>query len=151
MGANNFHFCELFRTLLRTNTKLMDLLTIPPNTMHLIERSKNGVTKSEIKALQLKAQLTNDQLSSILHITPRAIQKYESSYVLKPRESERAIAVAQLYARGFEFMGEARFLRWVNREHVSLGRRRPVDLLDTHFGIMLITDELGRIEHGVLA
>ena len=129
----------------------MDLLTIPSDPMSLIERSKNGVTKSEIKKLQLKAQLTGDQLANILHITSRALQKYESSYVLKPRESEKAIAVAQLYARGFEFMGEERFLRWMNREHVSLGRRRPVDLLDTHFGIMLITDELGRIEHGVLA
>ena len=129
----------------------MNLLTIPPNTMHLIERSKNGVTKQEIKGLQTKAQLTNDQLAAILHITTRSWQKYDPSDVLKPRVSERAIAVAQLYARGFEFLGEARFLRWMNREHVSLGRRRPVDLLDTHFGIMLITDELGRIEHGVLA
>ena len=129
----------------------MNLLTIPSDTMSLIERSKEGVTKDEIKNLQAKAKLTNEQLAAILHLTPRALQKYEPSEVLRPSVSERAIAVAQLYARGFEFIGEERFLRWMNREHVSLDRKRPVDLLDTHFGIVLIGDELGRIEHGVLA
>ena len=94
----------------RTYSTLMNLLTIPPNTMHLIERSKNGVTKQEIKGLQTKAQLTNDQLAAILHITTRSWQKYDPSDVLKPRVSERAIAVAQLYARGFEFLGERVFL-----------------------------------------
>ena len=84
-------------------------------------------------------------------IPGQTIQNYESSELLRASVSERAIALAQLYARGFEFMGEERFLRWMNRQHVSLGRKRPVDLLDTHFGMVLIGDELGRIEHGVLA
>ena len=129
----------------------MNLLAIPSNMMTLIERSKNGVTKEEIKDLQAKAHLTNDQLAAILHLTPRALQKYEPSEVLRSSVSERALALAQLYARGFEFLGEERFLRWMNRAHVSLGRKRPIDLLDTHFGMVLIGDELGRIEHGILA
>lgn len=84
-------------------------------------------------------------------IPGQTIQNYESSELLRASVSERAIALAQLYARGFEFMGKERFLRWMNRQHVSLGRKRPIDLLDTHFGMVLIGDELGRIEHGVLA
>ncbi|MEQ9438474.1 MAG: DUF2384 domain-containing protein [Cyclobacteriaceae bacterium] len=129
----------------------MNLLTIPSNMMTLIERSKHGVTKEEIKDLQAQAQLTNDQLAAILHLTPRALQKYQPLDVLRASVSERALALAQLYARGFEFMGEERFLRWMNRQHLSLGGRRPIDLLDTHFGMVLIGDELGRIEQGVLA
>ena len=129
----------------------MNLLDLPTDIMSLIERSKDGVTKAEIKDLQRRTQLTNEQLARIVHLTPRALQKYELTNALKPSVSERAIALAQLYARGFDMMGEERFLRWMNREHVALGRRKPIDLLDTHFGITLIGDELGRIEHGVLA
>ena len=129
----------------------MDLLELPADIMSLIERSKNGVTKAEVKVLQHKTQLTNEQLAHIVHLTPRALQKYELTDALKPSVSERAIALALLYARGFDVMGEERFLRWMSREHVALGRRKPIDLLDTHFGMTLIGDELGRIEHGVLA
>lgn len=129
----------------------MDLLQLPSDTMVLIERSKNGVTKQELKELQQETRLTNEQLSSIVGLTPRALQNYKMDSLLKLSVSERAIALAQLYAHGFDVFGEERFFRWMNREHVALGRRKPIDLLDTHFGITLIGDEIGRIEHGVLA
>ncbi|WP_217452298.1 antitoxin Xre/MbcA/ParS toxin-binding domain-containing protein [Mucilaginibacter humi] len=34
---------------------------------------------------------------------------------------------------------------------IPLGNVKPKDLLDTAFGINSIYDELGRIEHGILA
>jgi len=34
---------------------------------------------------------------------------------------------------------------------VPLGGIKPKELLDTTYGINMIADELGRIEHGVLA
>lgn len=129
----------------------MNLLELPADILTLIERCKSGVTRAEVKDLQQQTQLTNEQLAAIIHLTPRALQKYELTDTLRTSVSERAIALAQLYARGFDVFGEERFLRWMNREHVALGRKKPIDLLDTHFGITLIGDEIGRIEHGVLA
>ena len=38
----------------------------------------------------------------------------------------------------------------MNSEIRGLGYERPIDLLDTAFGIELIYDELGRLEHGII-
>jgi uncharacterized protein (DUF2384 family) len=62
------------------------------------------------------------------------------------------LAIAQLYARGFEvWKDKGRFLRWMDQELIVFGGMRGKDLLDTHFGIQLLLDELSRIEYGVLS
>jgi len=57
-----------------------------------------------------------------------------------------------LYQKGAAVFGDAHvFDRWLATEVISLGGLVPKSLLDNSFGIRLITDQLGRIEHGVLA
>lgn len=41
------------------------------------------------------------------------------------------------------------FAHWMNAENIALGGAKPKDLLDTAFGIAMIREELGRIEHGI--
>ena len=130
---------------------MMNLLTLPQDPLSLIEQSKAGITMAELTTLQKEMQLSTEQLAAIVHLTPRSLQGYQPTDRLKPRIAERALALAQLYARGFDLMGPERFRRWMSREHLALGKRSPVQLLDTYFGIQLLLDELGRIEHGVLA
>lgn len=130
---------------------MLNLLTIPHDISSLIEQAKAGIQKAELLALQHAIQLSTDELAAALHITPRALHGYDPADLLKPRVAERALALAQLYARGFEVMGKERFIRWMDQEHIALGKKKPKQLLDTHFGIQLLLDELGRIEHGVLA
>jgi putative toxin-antitoxin system antitoxin component (TIGR02293 family) len=57
-----------------------------------------------------------------------------------------------LYEYGIEVFGDRdNFNIWLNSRSIALGGRSPKELLDTKFGIDLVKDELGRIEHGVLA
>ncbi|MEK6482510.1 antitoxin Xre/MbcA/ParS toxin-binding domain-containing protein [Catalinimonas sp. 4WD22] len=128
-----------------------NLLTVPFDPVSLITQSKKGIQKSELLALQNEIHLTNEELAHALQISTRALLGYDYAEQLKVRIAERALALAQLYARGFEVMGKERFLRWMSKEHVALGQMKAKELLDTHFGIQLLLDELGRIEHGVLA
>lgn len=128
-----------------------NLLTIPFDPVSLINRSKEGIQKSELLALQNEIQLNNEELAHALQISVRALLGYDYAEQLKVRIAERALALAQLYARGFEVMGKERFLRWMDKEFIVLGNKKGKVLLDTHFGIQLLLDELGRIEHGVLA
>lgn len=131
---------------------MVDLLSIPhDDMMSLIEQARQGIQKAQLLALQQEIQLHTDELATALHITPRALHGYDPADLLKPRIAERALALAQLYARGFELMGKEKFIRWMDQEHIALGKKKPKQLLDTHFGIHLLLDELGRIEHGVLA
>ncbi len=57
-----------------------------------------------------------------------------------------------LYQYGVEVFGDKEnFDTWLKSKSISLGGRTPKDLLDTKFGIGMVKDELGRIEHGILA
>ena len=49
------------------------------------------------------------------------------------------------------FGGSTGFNTWLDTESLALGRVKTKSLLDSSFGIGLLKDELGRIEHGVLA
>jgi putative toxin-antitoxin system antitoxin component (TIGR02293 family) len=60
--------------------------------------------------------------------------------------------LVMLYEYGIEVFGDRdNFNIWLNSRSIALGGRSPKELLDTKFGIDLVKDELGRIEHGVLA
>jgi uncharacterized protein (DUF2384 family) len=128
-----------------------NLLTISHDPVSLIQRCKDGALKSEVANLQDEISLTNEEMAGALQISTRAYVNYDDDEVLKPRIVERALALAQLYARGFEVMGKERFLRWMNKELIIFGNKKAKALLDTQFGIQILLNELGRIEYGVLA
>jgi putative toxin-antitoxin system antitoxin component (TIGR02293 family) len=68
-----------------------------------------------------------------------------------PPQSEKIIEIAILFNKGREVFGdETKFNRWLETENIALGKIAPKDLLDSTFGISLLNDELGRIEHGIL-
>lgn len=127
------------------------LLSISHDPISLIKRSKEGVYKSQIAHLQEQIGLTNDEMSNALQISTRAYINYNDSELMKQRIAERALTLAQLYARGFEVMGREKFLRWMNKELIIFGNQKAKALIDTFFGVQILLNEIGRIEYGVLA
>ena len=92
-------------------------------------------------------------MSRILHLSERTLQRYKKEKLsFGPLYSERIIEVQLLFNKGIEVFGDKdNFNSWLNLENVALGGIEPISLLDNTFGIMMIKDELTRIEHGILA
>ena len=66
--------------------------------------------------------------------------------------SERIIHLTLLFKYGIEVFGtKEKFKSWLETDILALGNIKPNQLLDNSFGIDLVKDELGRIEHGILA
>lgn len=91
--------------------------------------------------------------SSYLHLSERTIQRYKKeNKSFDPLYSERILQIELLYKKGIAVFGLAdNFYTWMDAISIPLGNVKPKELLDTLFGINSIYDELGRIEHGVLA
>jgi putative toxin-antitoxin system antitoxin component (TIGR02293 family) len=120
------------------------------NTMDLIEISRRGVSKSALSHLAKSLGLTAPAMASILPITERTIQRYKPKENFKPSVSEHILELADLVARGTDvFDNRDRFLEWIRRPSTALGNQAPITLLDSTFGVRMVRDELGRIEHGV--
>lgn len=92
------------------------------------------------------------EISGILHISERTLQRYHAEDRLSPDTSERALMLAKLYERGVAVFNDANnFTDWLRTPLPAFNHQPPIQLLDTSFGFQLIENELGRIEYGVFA
>ena len=113
---------------------------------------EQGLTKTSLLALKEATALSWQQLADILHISVRTLQRYQPDQVLSTPLSERLLHLADVYAKGYEvFEDRTMFQRWMQEPIPALGYTVPLSLLPSLYGMDAIMEELGRIEHGILA
>jgi putative toxin-antitoxin system antitoxin component (TIGR02293 family) len=119
----------------------------------LVTMAREGVAFPYFTKLSNRLQFTFEEWSSFLHLSERTIQRYKKeNKAFDPIYSEKIIQIELLYKRGVEVFGDQeRFQTWMDSNIIALGNIKPKTLLDTTFGINIISDELGRIEHGIFA
>jgi putative toxin-antitoxin system antitoxin component (TIGR02293 family) len=62
------------------------------------------------------------------------------------------LLIAEVAARGSEvFEDKEKFIGWLNMPSVAFAQKTPLSLLNSKFGVDMVLDELGRIEHGVFS
>lgn len=121
-------------------------------TLDLVDLGKKGLTKASLLELADFLELTTSQMARVLPITERTIQRYSRSTRLSHAVSDHLLEIARVAVRGIDIFGDkGKFLSWLSRSNVALGSRKPIDLLASTLGIGLVIDELGRIEHGLVA
>lgn len=120
--------------------------------MDLVELSRRGISRAALNHLIGYTELTLTQMASLLPITERTIQRYDFNAFFNATVSEQILAIARLFARGEQVFGaKSKFLDWLHAENPALARKKPFDLLTSRFGNDMVNDELGRIEHGLIA
>lgn len=121
-------------------------------TSERIALARKGITMRYLKKLADLLDLNLLDLSKILHISIRTLQRYAEDKLLEPDVSSKVIRLAELERRGLDIFGDAHsFSLWLKEEVLALDGARPIDFLDTPFGFDLINRLLGRIEHGILS
>lgn len=120
--------------------------------MDLVELSSKGLTKEALIHLAKFLHLTTNRMADFLPVTPRTIQRYKPEQHFNQTVSEQILMIAEVAAKGVDvFQDRDKFLAWMNHPSRALGDREPASLLNSRFGVELVLDELGRIQHGVLA
>ena len=113
---------------------------------------RKGISMKSLNHLMRVTGISSSEMADIIHTSDRTLRRYTSETLLNPEQSERAIELASLYSRGEEVFGSSdAFKEWMNSTVLSIGNKKPKELLDTSIGIELLIDELGRIEYGVFA
>ena len=126
---------------------------ILPDPVQLLNLSRRGVNISLFEEIVNAHPYTIKQWSTFLHITERTIQRYKKeNRKFETLQTERIIEIAKLHSLGTEVFGLTDYFEeWMNSKSIALGNVRPIELLDSSVGIEMLMDELGRIEHGILA
>ena len=78
--------------------------------------------------------------------------QYQPDRSFDTMRSDRILELTRLIHKGIGVFGTVeKFKSWLNFNSPALGGRQPKAMLTSTFGIRMAMDELGRIEHGVLA
>jgi len=120
------------------------------NKMDLIELGKQGITKDAVSHLAKYLSISLKQISNLIPITERTLQRYTLKTHLNKSTSEQILQITEVIVKGIDVFGDKKeFLLWLNQPNKALLNKKPFKFLDSRFGIELIFDELGRIEHGI--
>jgi putative toxin-antitoxin system antitoxin component (TIGR02293 family) len=124
----------------------------PNSTSQLINYARQGISMTYLSNLTEKLSLSLQEISEILHVSLRTLQRYAPTKVLDSDISAKALNLAALQAHGIEVFGsEKDFNEWLRTPVPHLANKTPLSYLDTPFGFTLVDQTLGRIEHGLFA
>ena len=119
--------------------------------LDFIKLSNTGITKASINTLAEHIGVSRKYISeNIFDVSVKTMERKDDKEKLNRKISSHALEIARLVQHGYTvFRDEEKLKRWLNRENRALNNMKPVELLDTLSGLVLVDDVLGRIEEGV--
>lgn len=127
---------------------------IPGTPVQLHELLEKGLPSRALTTMSGNFVIINSMewLSKAVSISPRTFARYKlaPSKLLDRDQSDRTWRSAVILAKAIEVFGSRKEAEeWLNKPAAALDRQRPIDLLSTTTGVELVSDLLGRIDHGV--
>ncbi len=121
-----------------------------PGDFDLIKLTREGVKKSSLKSLAAYLGIPMETMGELLHTSYRNLQRKDDDSVLDTLKTERVLELASFVQRGIQVIGSRDgFAEWLQSPLLALGNKKPLDFLDTSFGINFLLKILGRLEQGV--
>lgn len=109
-----------------------------------------GLGSGILATIQSRLHLSNQQLSDLILVSTRTLDRRKKEKKLPPDESERSYRIARLTERAYQVFGESeKVASWFSELNFALGNKTPLELAKTEPGALLIEQLLGRIEHGI--
>jgi len=113
---------------------------------------KSGLTGRAIEAFSKHSGLTQVELSKILNLSERTLQRKGEKEPISFVTSDKLIELVRLFHKGIGvFNRQEAFLEWLHRNNRALNGEKPLLLIESNLGIELVIDELERIEHGIIS
>lgn len=122
------------------------------NDLDLIKLKNVGITKKALLSFSNYSGISLKEMPTILPISLRTIQRHKLSDHFDASISDQLIHITEVFAKGKEvFEDKHKFLSWLSLPNRIFDNQKPIILVNSIIGREMILDELGRIEHGIVA
>ncbi|HEV8507812.1 MAG TPA: antitoxin Xre/MbcA/ParS toxin-binding domain-containing protein [Chitinophagaceae bacterium] len=120
-------------------------------------RNYNDLNKIIAKGLEYKAvrpllnflALTSNDIAGLTGVSQRTISRWDDKTILGSLPSKNLVELDTLIQKGINvFGGENEFKHWLNQSNIALGDQKPIDLLSTPYGVVLVEDAVEALEFG---
>jgi len=108
--------------------------------------------KLHLEFIAKKFRLSKKQAAVIAGISVRTYDRWKLDNELSPLIAESIFKLAEVYDNGLMVFdnNEESFMKWMRACIPALNYEIPIDLLDTRAGMELVSNELLKIEYGVI-
>lgn len=116
----------------------------------LITITRKGLPKSVVYSICEVLGISMDKLSDLLHISHRTLQRKADDDLLGVSSTEQLFEIAELVSEGIDVFNTLdNFRSWLHSTPYIFNNQKPLDFLDTRFGIQYVKNIIGRIAHGI--
>lgn len=116
----------------------------------LITITRKGLPKSVVYTVCEVLGISMDKLSDLLHISHRTLQRKADEDLLGVSSTEQLFEIADLVSEGIDVFNTLdNFRSWLHSTPYIFNSQKPLDFLDTRFGIQYVKNIIGRIAHGI--
>src|SRR5215216_7647761 len=125
----------------------------PMDTPRLVERVGEGLSFGELEHLRENMGLSREEISELVQIRPRTLDRRKKEGRLHPEESDRLVRASRVFGRAITlFEGDVEgALGWLSSPQRALGGAVPLEMSRTEIGAGEVEGLIGRLEHGVFA
>ena len=111
-----------------------------------------GIKSSSIASFLKHSNLSQKQLSKIIHLSERTLQRNSPHKLLDLGASGKLIEICRLLHKSITvFNNKEKLLLWINRPNLQLNNQTPLELMETSLGMDMVHDELIKMEQGVFS
>ncbi|NBC03702.1 MAG: DUF2384 domain-containing protein [Bacteroidetes bacterium] len=111
---------------------------------------QEGLASDILQTIQTRLDISRMELSTLLMISPRTLDRRRKEDVLPPDESERSYRIARLTDLAAEVFGSMeKASTWFKQPNYALGNKKPLDIVQTEPGARLVERTLQQIQHGI--
>lgn len=120
------------------------------NPIAVIDAIRKGINKSDVVEVFENLDIPVSHVGNFLSVSYRTFLRKADDEKMTKQDTEMVFKLHQMRKKGEDLFGDNdAFISWLNTELQTFGDRKPIELIDTEYGIDLVTTELGRIEHGI--
>ena len=125
----------------------------PMDTPGLVERVEEGLPFGELERLRQNVGLSREEMSELVQIRPRTLDRRKKEGRLHPEESDRLLRASRVFGRAIAlFEGDIETARqWLSSPQRALGGAVPLEMSRTEIGAREVEGLIGRLEHGVFS
>lgn len=127
--------------------RMADILSAPSAHEH-VAAIRAGLPSHVFDDLLEQLGLTTSELSSIIRVAERTIQRRKKDGHFPPDESDRIFRIVVLIDRAEQVLG-AGGTAWLTTPNHWFAGETPLQFADTETGGREVLQALGRLEHGV--
>lgn len=112
---------------------------------------KRGISKEQLATLKEIFEFDYNTLSDLLAVTDRTLHLKKGKETFSLIVSDRIMAVVELYSYGYTVFGDKDlFHTWMKAPNRALGGRTPLEVIETHPGLLEVRSLIRKVRKGAL-